>query len=326
MIITHFKNLCIEIFYITKKIFGIYFKKGELMKSVFEGCGVALITPFKKNKVDFESLEKIINRDIENGAKAIVILATTGEGVSVSDGERKEIIKFCRKLTDGKTKLVVGTGNNNFEKCKENTLLAKDLDADAVLVVTPYYNKTSQTGIVKYYQNLSNFEIPMIMYNVPARTGLMIETETIRKIIETNPYVYGLKESTTDIARIIRLSRICNDKISLYSGEDELNFLFYCLGAQGTISVTANILTKEVQEIYQLVSQNKIQKALQLQQKISEINEILFCETNPVPIKFFMSLAKLCKKEIRLPLVDLCNQNKNKIRKIYESCKKDGLL
>lgn len=309
-----------------KKVFEYILTKGEVMKSVFEGCGVALITPFKKNEVDFESLEKIINRDINNGAKAIVVLATTGEGVAINDKEREDIIKLCRKLTVGKTKLIVGTGNNNFEKCKKDTLMAKNLNADAVLVVTPYYNKTSQTGIVKYYQNLSSFEIPMIMYNVPARTGLMIETETIKRIIESNEYVYGIKESTTDISRIIRLSRICNNKIAIYSGEDELNFLFYCLGAQGTISVTANVLTKEVQEIYQLVKQNEITKALNLQQKISTINEILFCETNPVPIKFFMSLEHLCKKDVRLPLVDLCDRNKNKIREIYESCKKEGLL
>ena len=200
------------------------------MKSVFEGCGVALVTPFKDKEIDFENLKKIIDDDLHKGAKAIVVLATTGEGTTISETEREQIIKFCRKLTFRKAKLIIGTGNNNFEVCKRYTKMAKKLGADAALVVTPYYNKTTQTGLVKYYQNLAKLKFPMIMYNVPSRTGLMIELDTVKKIIETNQYVYGIKESTTDIARISKLCEICKNKIAVYSGEDALNFVFYCLG------------------------------------------------------------------------------------------------
>lgn len=296
------------------------------MKSLFEGTGVALVTPFRKNKIDFVALEKIILRDISQGARAIVVLATTGEGVTITKEERIDIIKFARKLIGKDTKLIVGTGNNNFDVCYQNTQMAKQLGADGALVVTPYYNKTSQQGIVNYYKRLAGLELPMIVYNVPSRTGLMIELDTVKKIIDTNPFVFGIKESTTDIARISKLCKICKDKIAVYSGEDALNFVFYCLGGQGAISVTANIFADKVQKVFELVQKSNVQDALKLQQQLFKVDDVLFCETNPVPVKYFMSLAGLVKDDVRMPLVKMLKKNKNKVQKVFELCLADDEL
>ena len=287
------------------------------MKSIFEGTGVALVTPFKKGKIDYENLEKIIELDIQKQAKAIVILATTGEGTTISFEEKKQMIKFCKNLIGDRAKLVVGTGNNNFDLCLKQTKLARDLGADAALVVTPYYNKTTQDGLVQYYQKLAALKFPMIAYNVPARTGLMIELSTVEKLLQ-NPYIFGIKESTTDIARITQLCRICRDKIAVYSGEDDLNFLFYCLGANGSISVTANLFADKVEQVFQFVKDEKLEKARLLQDELSPLNKILFCETNPIPVKYLMSLKGLIEPDVRMPLVLPTKEHQDALKNFAE--------
>ncbi|MBR1890203.1 MAG: 4-hydroxy-tetrahydrodipicolinate synthase [Clostridia bacterium] len=290
------------------------------MREIFSGVGVALATPFRNGKIDFNSMEKLINKSIKEGASAIVILATTGEASTITEKERTKVIRFCRGIVGTGTKLIVGTGCNDFSRCKKQTTEAKSLGADACLVVTPYYNKTTQTGIIKYYEQLSHCEIPLIMYNVPARTGLSIEVETVEKIIQTNPFVFGLKESTCDINRIIKLHKICKNKVAIYSGEDELNFLFYCLGANGSISVTANALCKKTVSLFESVKKENLRAALSLQEELSPINNALFCETNPVPIKHMLKEMDLIESdEVRLPLVELSDENKKKIKSIVDS-------
>jgi len=195
--------------------------------------------------------------------------------------------------------------------------MAKNLGADGALVVTPYYNKTTQAGLVKYYQELARLEFPMIMYNVPSRTGLNLELETIEQIVKTNPFVYGIKESTTDISRICRLCEICKDKIPIYSGEDALNYVFYCLGGNGCISVTANVACDQVQKIFSLVKNKDSDSALSLQRKLAPVDKVLFCETNPIPVKHMLSLMGLCSNEVRMPLIEPSNTNKQKIRAVY---------
>ncbi len=297
------------------------------MKSLFSGTGVAIVTPFIGGEIDFNSFEKIINADVRQGAKAIIILGTTGEGVTVSKEEREKLITFAKKTINNRAKLIVGTGNNNFITCQENTIMAKELGADGVLVVTPYYNKTTQDGLVEYYTQLSKIGIPIIMYNVPSRTGLNIETETVKKLVDCD-MIYGLKESTCDINRIIELSKICKHNIALYSGEDALNFIFYCLGAQGCISVTANVLADKVQEIYQMVLDGKIERALQQQTELDEINHAMFLETNPVPVKTFMSQMGLIHDEVRMPLVKVSNKTLSLIVRLTDRLKnnKDIIL
>lgn len=285
------------------------------MKSVFQGVGVALVTPFKGGEVDFDALGRLIEMDLQKGAKALVVLGTTGEGVSVTSQERRQIIKFCKTAIGERAKLVIGTGNNNFSTCFENTKMAKELGADAALVVTPYYNKTTQLGLVKYYQELSLLQFPMIMYNVPSRTGLMLELSTISVILKSNDWVYGIKESTADASRICKLCSLCNDKIAVYSGEDDLNYLFYALGASGAISVTANAYPDHVQKVFDLCKESNFAGALDLQQKLAPIDEALFFETNPIPIKRLLSEKGLCTSEVRLPLVEMSKENRARLDK-----------
>ena len=285
------------------------------MKSIFEGTGVALVTPFKDDKIDFDSLGKLIDAGIDGGVKAFVALGTTGEGVSVSTDERIEIIKFCKAAIGQKAKLIVGTGNNNFSTCYENTRLAKELGADGALVVTPYYNKTTQFGLIKYYQELSKLKFPMIMYNVPSRTGLMLELSTIGAIINANDWVYGIKESTSDASRICKLCALCKDKISVYSGEDALNHLFYTQGGSGAISVTANAFPDKVQKIFELCKEGNFSDALSLQHKLAQIDEALFFETNPIPIKYMLSQKGICSPDVRLPLVQMSEEGKSKLNR-----------
>ena len=289
------------------------------MKSIFEGTAVALVTPFDKGEIDYGGVKTLIERNITLGAKALVILATTGEGSTISEKEREKFIKFCIKINANRAKIVVGTGNNNFEKCFDLTKQAKRLGADGALVVTPYYNKTTQKGLVEYYQKLAQLKFPMIMYNVPARTGLMLEIDTIKKILKTNDYILGIKESTTDIERIKKLFKVCKGQIPVYSGEDGLNYLFYCLGGQGSISVTANVYPDLVQEIYLDAKKGNYCDALELQEKLDVVNEALFYETNPIPVKYYMSLMGLIKSEVRMPLTTLTSKNEKRIKTVYKT-------
>lgn len=295
------------------------------MKSLFFGTGVAIVTPFKNGKVDYEAFKNVIKSTIDKGVKAIIVLGTTGEGVALSLYERKTIIEFAKQEINNKAKLIVGTGNNNFETCKHNTKMARDLGADGVLVVTPYYNKTTQNGLIEYYTQLSTIGIPIIMYNVPSRTGLNIETRTVKALID-NPMIYGLKEATCDINRIIELSNICKDKIALYSGEDNLNYVFYCLGGHGSISVTANICADKVQDVYEKVQQGNFKQALMLQNELTELNKALFIETNPIPVKTLMNELGMIEKEVRMPLVNATDENSSLLVKLAEKLKQERMM
>lgn len=289
------------------------------MKQLFEGTGVALVTPFKNGGIDFKGTKKLIDRGIALGIKAFFILATTGEGVTISDKEREKFIRFCIKENAGRGKIIVGTGHNDFQRCVFLTQQAKRLGADGVLVVTPYYNKTTQTGIINYYQMLAQIQIPMIIYNVPSRTGMNIDIQTLDTIISTNDYVWGIKESEGDIARIKKICKLCRGRVSVYSGEDDLNYLFYCLGGQGCVSVTANAYPDKVQQVYNLVKNGRFEDALLCQEKLDIINEAMFYEVNPIPIKYYLSLMGLISPHTRMPLVEMSDKNKKKIEEVYKT-------
>ena len=295
------------------------------MKSLFEGCGVAIVTPFKNGHVDFASFYRLIEKDIKDGAKAIIVLGTTGEGSTISKEERDDIIKFAKKVINNRVKLIVGTGNNNFITCQENTLMAKENGVDGVLVVTPYYNKTTQNGLIEYYTQLSKIGIPIIMYNVPSRTGLNIEVETVKRLLDID-MIYGIKESTCDINRIIKLSRVCENKIALYSGEDSLNYVFYCLGAEGCISVTANVVADKVQEVFDLCKRGDFEKARDKHALLAEMNDAMFVETNPIPVKTFLSNLSMINEEVRMPLVNANDDTKSLIVKLAEKLKQEKVI
>ncbi len=291
------------------------------MKKIFEGVCTALVTPFENNKIDYKSLQRLIEKQITDGACAICLLGTTGESCCIENHEREKIIKFSKKIINGRCKLIVGTGSNNFVKAYKYTKMAKSLGADGALVVTPYYNKTSKKGLVEYYKKLATIGLPIIVYNVPGRTGVNIELDTLKSLIKIDN-IYGIKEATNNIDRIIDLCKICKNKIAVYSGEDKLNFLFYALGADGCISVTANAFCSRVKEVYELSKKQKIKKANKLQSALNSINEILFCETNPIPIKYVLSKMNLIKNELRLPLIPLSKINEKRVDKAVKNYSK----
>ena len=292
------------------------------MKCLFEGAGVAIVTPFKNGGIDFVAFKRLIERDMSLGAKAIIVLGTTGESATISEKEREKIVRLARKCVKGDVKLIVGTGSNNFEVCQKYTLQAKHLGADGALVVTPYYNKTSQQGLFEFYDKLSQIGLPIIMYNVPSRTGLCIDLDTVSELSE-NEMIYGIKESTSDIKRIIQLANICKDKIALYSGEDNLNYVFYTLGASGCISVTANVLPHKVQAVYDAVKEGDCRSALEVQNDLDETNNALFCEVNPVPVKAMLAQMGFIQNAVRMPLVLLNEEHEKLIATLAEKIKAD---
>lgn len=276
-----------------------------MKKVVFKGSCTAIITPFKNGEVDFESFEKLIEHQIKNGVDAIVVLGTTGEPSTLSGKEKKEIVCFAKKQINGRVKLIVGTGANCTKTTVEQSVLAEKLGAEALLIVTPYYNKCTQKGLLEHFKKVADaVKIPIIIYNVPGRTGVNILPETAAKLSEVEN-ICGIKEASGDIMQIMKLCKILSTKMAVYSGDDALNFLFLILGALGVISVTGNVLPKEIKNLCTFVFENKVEKAKDLQEKLMEINKNLFIEVNPIPVKFACAQKGLCLNELRLPLTPL---------------------
>lgn len=288
------------------------------MKSVFEGSGVAIATPFREGKIDFEALGKMIDFQVANGTDAIIVLGTTGESATMSQEEKTEIIKFSKQAIFGRAKFIVGTGSNNTKVAIQNSILAQKYGADGVLVVTPFYNKCTQKGLVEHYKAISdNVDIPIIAYNVPGRTGVNILPETAEKLADIK-HVCGIKEASGNISQIVELCHRLDGKMAVYSGDDGLNLLFMTLGAKGVISVTANILPKQIKELVSLAKKGKVAKALMLHDELWDINKKMFVEVNPIPVKFALSHMGLCKNELRLPLTPLEKKNEEVVLSALE--------
>ena len=278
---------------------------------IFKGVCTALVTPFNKNKtVDYVGLKNLIDHQIKNNISAILILGTTGESSTISYSEREEIIKFTKKQLPKECKLIVGTGTNNLYTTIKYTKQAQSLGADAVLIVTPYYNKCTQNGIVKYYKKISkNTNIPYIVYNVPTRTGFNIRPATYKKLIKLNN-MCGIKEANADITHVLEVLYLLKDKTAIYSGNDNLNYIFLCCGAKGTISVTSNIFPDLVQKSFNCVKSGK-----ELMFKLHNLNNVLFIEPNPIPVKYALSKLGIIKPYVRYPLTIAELKTRKKIDK-----------
>ena len=275
---------------------------------IFKGVCTALVTPFAKNKkVDYKALEKILKFQIENGVDAILILGTTGESSTISQQEREQIIKFSKKTINKKCKLIVGTGSNDTLKTIELTNQASKLGADGCLIVTPYYNKCTQKGIYNHYKIISqNTNIPYIVYNVPSRTGFNIEPKTMQKIA-TLKNVVGLKEANTSIDHILSMFQTLQN-FHIYCGNDNLSHVFYSLNGSGIISVTSNAFPSEVKKSYK----NK-KESLWYFKKFYNFNNLMFCEPNPIPVKYVLYKKGLIKNCLRQPLENLEYKHKKMI-------------
>lgn len=279
---------------------------------IFEGCCTALITPFdKNNKVDFNEFKKIIDYQIRCGISALLFLGTTGEAATMTDNEKLEVVDFAVKYVNHRVKVLVGAGNNCTAKAIETAKAYEKLGVDALLEVTPYYNKTSQTGLIAHFTVIANaVKTPIILYNVPSRTGINIEVDTIYELSKVENIV-GIKQAISNINEVQRTTQIPN--FAVYCGEDALNLAFLAAGADGFISVASNIAPKDVIKVYDNFKQGNLTAARETMNNLLPLIKHLFIEVNPMPIKYAMNSSGYQVGTCRLPLVEVSNENKSKI-------------
>ncbi|MDR0461746.1 MAG: 4-hydroxy-tetrahydrodipicolinate synthase [Christensenellaceae bacterium] len=271
------------------------------MKSIFSGVCTALVTPFKNGEVDYDAFEKILEFQIKSGVNALCILGTTGEAPTLTFDEKIEIVKFSIAKVNGRVPLVFGIGGNNPKEIIKLGLEVKTCGGQAVMLSSPYYNKCTQAAAVIFFHSIANaIKLPMIVYNVPGRTGMNLEPATLQKICE-NKWVAGIKEASGNMTQIIDVVRLC-PKTAVYCGDDGLALPCYACGCKGVISVASNVRPKETLEIMTMKSHELF------------LNEIpyykaLFCEVNPAPVKYAMSLMNLCQADVRPPLTQLSEKS-----------------
>lgn len=281
-----------------------------MKKVIFKGVATAIVTPFNENKeIDFYSFEKLIDLQLKAKINALVVCGTTGEASTLSYEERKELIKFTKEKVKGRIPVIVGAGSNNSEVAKRLILDSTESGADALLMVTPYYNKTTQKGITELFKNYSRFSNkPLIVYNVPPRTGLSVLPETYAEL-EKIKNVVAVKEADGNIEKLAR-SLTLSKNLAFYSGNDGCIVPFLSLGAKGVISVLSNVCPKAVGQICQNYFSGQTEKARRLQLKYDFLIRALFCSVNPIPVKYVMSRLGLCKNELRSPLVRIDENEK----------------
>lgn len=287
-------------------------------KIIFKGTCTAAITPFTENGVDYAALEKQIEFQIKNGIDALCILGTTGEAPTISDEEYDSIAKFSFDKIAGRTRFILGSGSNCTKKAVEKSKLAEKIGADGLLVITPYYNKCTQKGLVKYYKAISDeVNIPILCYNVPARTGVNILPETMAEIAELKN-IGGIKEACGNMEQICETARLIRGKTALYSGDDNLNLAMLSIGSMGLISVVSNVAPKEVGDVARYYFNGENQKAVALQERLLPLIDQMFTEVNPIPVKKAIELIGLGKGILREPLTELEPEHTATLIKVLE--------
>lgn len=297
--------------------------------SIFKGSGVALITPFKDNlEVDYKSLNNMIDYSLENKTDSIIICGTTGEAPTLSDEEHLSVIKECIKRVNGKIPVIAGTGSNNTKHAIMMSKEAQKLGADGLLVVTPYYNKATQKGLEKHYEAIANsVDIPILMYNVPSRTGCNINPDTAINIVNNNKNIVGIKEASGNINQVKELAKLGKDKnisFDLYSGNDDDVINLLDQGGVGVISVCANITPERTHDLVYKYIDGDIEHAKILQEKQKELSDVLFSEVNPIPIKeACYQMGLIGSSKLRLPLTQMQENTKENLVKVL---KKQNLI
>ena len=288
---------------------------------VFRGAGVAIITPFTEDGINFDELGRIIEDQIAGGTDAIVITGTTGESATMTDAEHKSAIKYAVEKVAGRIPVVAGTGSNETDYAIQLSKYAEEVGADALLVVTPYYNKCTQKGLVQHYTAIADaVNIPIIMYNVPSRTGVNIQVPTYKKLSE-HPRIVAVKEASGDLSQIAKIRHACGDDLAVYSGNDDQIIPILSLGGQGVISVLSNVAPRETHNICQLYFDGKVQEAVKLQIEFIDLIGALFCEVNPIPVKVAMRMKGYNAGILRLPLSEMEPEHEALLRKTLEAHK-----
>ncbi len=286
----------------------------KLSKPIFTGAASALPTPFKDGKIDFKTFGKFIDKQISDGIDALVVCGTTGEGATLSDKEHKEAIRFVVDHVNGRVPVIAGTGSNDTAYSVSLTKQACADGADAVLLVTPYYNKTTQRGLIKSFSTIAeSSEKPAILYNVPSRTGVNIKPETYA-VLSKHPNIVGIKEANGDLSSVAKTMSLCGNDIDIYSGNDDQIVPILSLGGIGVISVLSNVAPKATHDMVFEYLGGNVEKARKLQLEYVELIDALFCEVNPIPVKAALEMMGLMSGELRLPLCEAEDKNRERIR------------
>ena len=292
-----------------------------MKKTVFTGAATAIITPFKNGSIDYESFEKLINWQIDEGIDAIVVCGTTGEASTLTDDEHRDAIKFAVDTVAGRVPVIAGTGSNDTAYAIELTQHACEAGADAVLVVTPYYNKATQNGLIKMFTEIADASTkPVILYNVPSRTGCNILPATAAKLAD-HPNIVAIKEASGNISQIAELAHLVGDKMDIYSGNDDQIVPILSLGGKGVISVLSNPLPRATSKICHDYFEGNTGAALRAQLELIPFINALFCEVNPIPAKAAMAMMGFCENSLRSPLSEMEPEHEEKLAEIMRDLK-----
>ena len=287
--------------------------------SIFKGSGVAIVTPFNDSGVNYNKLEELLEWHISEGTDAIIICGTTGESTTMTEEERKNTIKFTVDVVKNRIPVIAGTGTNDTTKSINMSKYAESVGVDGLLIITPYYNKTNNNGLIKHFEAINNsVNTPIIAYNVPSRTGLNITPEQLLMLSTLNN-VIAIKEASGNISQIAKMKALCGDSIDIYSGNDDQIIPIMSLGGLGVISVAANIVPKVIHNIASEFLNGNYDEALRLQLDYLELCNMLFIETNPIPVKTALNLLSKNVGNLRLPLYEMDDTNKIKLFKTLEN-------
>ena len=293
-----------------------------MKKAIFKGMATAIVTPMTKDGIDYEALGRFLEFQIGNGINAIVVMGTTGENATIEPEDQEKVIRFTVEKVNKRVPVIAGTGTNNTSHVLENTKAACKAGADAVLVVTPYYNKATQKGLIQHFTLVADAStVPVILYNVPGRTGCNLLPETVAVLAE-HPNIVGIKEATGNMAQMVKIMHLCGDKIDVYSGEDALTVPMMAMGGAGTISVLSNVMPKASVAMTDACLRGDYAAAAQMQCDLLPLIDLLFCEVNPIPAKAAVSALGFGEENLRLPLTPMEEGNREKL---YKEMRKLGL-
>ncbi|MEC8622496.1 MAG: 4-hydroxy-tetrahydrodipicolinate synthase [Pseudomonadota bacterium] len=279
-----------------------------------QGSICALITPFRDGQLDEQAYADLVEWQIQEGTEGLVPCGTTGESPTLSHAEHKRIVEICIEVTSGRVPVIAGTGSNSTEEAIMLTRHAKDVGADGALVVTPYYNKPTQEGLFQHFKALNDsVNIPIVIYNIPSRSVIDMSVSTMAKLA-TLPNIVGVKDATNDVSRATLQKRAAGDDFVQLSGEDGTQLGFLAQGGHGCISVTANVAPRLMAEFHNAWREGKISDAQRLNEKLMPLHKDLFCETNPAPVKYGVSLLRKCTDAVRLPVCTIGNESKAKVK------------
>ena len=291
-------------------------------KSVFKGAATALVTPLNENGIDYENFERLLNWQVDEGINALVICGTSGEGSTLSDEEHRAALKFAYDVVGKRVPMIAGTGSNDTAYAIELTKFACEVGYDAMLVVTPYYNKATQNGLVKMFETIADASTkPVILYNVPSRTGVNIEPETYARLAE-HPMITGIKEANGNIAKIVETKALVGDKLDIWSGNDDQIVPILAAGGSGVISVLSNVLPKKTVELCNKFFAGDVKGSMDMQCEMFDLIKALFCEVNPIPAKAAVAALGYCENYVRLPLTPMEKQHEEVL---LECMRKQGL-